>query len=197
MKIGVLVSGGGTNLQAIINAIECGKLPNCQIATVVSNKPDVFALERALNHGIPSAVISRKEFADLSEFDAAICEHMERSNVDLIVLAGFLSIIGEKLLAKFDGRIINIHPSLLPKFGGKGFYGLKVHEAALAAGERTTGATVHFVNSEVDGGEIILQKSIEILPSDTPETLQQRVMEQCEWEILVESINQIAKERNI
>jgi len=194
MKIGVLVSGGGTNLQAIIDAIENGTLNGCEIATVVSSKADVYALDRATKHGLHNVVISRKDFADLSEFDNALCQHMESYNVELIVMAGFLSIVGEKLLSKFDGQIINIHPSLLPKFGGKGFYGLKVHEAVLAACEKTTGATVHYVNAEVDGGEIILQKAIEVLPTDTPETLQQRVMTECEQVILVDAIHKIAKE---
>ncbi|MCL2838029.1 MAG: phosphoribosylglycinamide formyltransferase [Oscillospiraceae bacterium] len=193
MKIGVLVSGGGTNLQAIIDAIESGELENCSIATVVSSKPGVYALERALIHGIPAAVISRKDFVNLEEFDAAICGHMERANVDLIVMAGFLSIVGDKLLSKFAGRIINIHPSLLPKFGGKGFYGLKVHEEVIRSGEKTTGATVHFVNEGVDEGKIILQKEIEVRSDDTPQSLQQRVMEECEWEILVEAIKRIGK----
>jgi len=192
-RIGVLVSGGGTNLQAIIDAVESGKLENCEIATVVSGKPGVYALERALIHGIPSVVISRKDFENLSSFDSAICEHMERENVDLIVMAGFLSIIGEKLLSKFAGRIINIHPSLLPKFGGKGFYGLKVHEEVIKSGEKTTGATVHFVNEGVDEGEIILQKSVDVRSDDTPESLQRRVMEECEWKILVEAIKRIGK----
>ena len=192
MKIGVLVSGGGTNLQAIVDAIECGKLPDCSIATVISSKPGVFALERAAKHGIHNSVISRKDFDDLSAFDAAICEEMEGQNVDLIVMAGFLSIVGEKLLSKFDGKIINIHPSLLPKYGGAGFYGLKVHEAVLAEGEKTTGATVHYVNEIPDGGEIILQKAIDVLPDDTAESLQLRVMEECEREILVEAIRRIS-----
>ena len=192
MKIGVLVSGGGTNLQAIIDAIEGGKLPDCEIVTVVSSKSGVFALERAGKHGIPATVISRKDFEALDEFDSALCEHMERSSVDIIVMAGFLSIVGEKLLTKFSSRIINIHPSLLPKFGGRGFYGLKVHEAVLEAGEKTTGATVHYVNEIPDGGEIILQKAIEILPNDTAESLQKRVMEECEREILVEAIRRIS-----
>jgi len=192
VKIGVLVSGGGTNLQAIIDAIEGGKLPDCEIVTVVSSKSGVFALERAGKHGIPATVISRKDFEALDEFDSALCEHMERSSVDIIVMAGFLSIVGEKLLTKFSSRIINIHPSLLPKFGGRGFYGLKVHEAVLEAGEKTTGATVHYVNEIPDGGEIILQKAIEILPNDTAESLQKRVMEECEREILVEAIRRIS-----
>ena len=182
-------------MQAIIDAIESGTLENCEITTVVSSKQGVFALERAEKHGIHNVVISRKDFADLSEFDAALCQHMEKHNVDLIVMAGFLSIVGEKLLARFENRIINIHPSLLPKFGGKGFYGLKVHEAVLAAGEKTTGATVHFVNAEIDGGEIILQKSLEVKPNDTAETLQKRVMAECEQVILVEAINLVRNEK--
>jgi len=195
-RIGVLVSGGGTNLQSIIDAIENGTLLNCEIVTVVSSKPNVYALERALNHGISNAVILRKDFTDLSEFDTALCEHMEKKSVDLIVMAGFLSIVGDCLLTKFENRIINIHPSLLPKFGGVGFYGLKVHQAVLEASEKTTGATVHYVTNEVDGGEIILQKAIEVLPNNTAETLQQRVMTECEQVILVEAVHKLSKERS-
>jgi len=190
VKLGILVSGGGTNLQAIIDAIEDGTLADCEIVTVVSSKPDAYALERAAKHNIPAKVIARKEFADLDKFDAAIAEHMLACKVDLIVTAGFLSILGSETIAAFPNKIINVHPALIPAFCGKGFYGLRVHEAVLQSGVKTTGATVHYVNEIVDGGEIILQKEIDVLPDDTPETLQRRVMEQCERVILVEAVKQ-------
>ncbi|MEG2584441.1 MAG: phosphoribosylglycinamide formyltransferase, partial [Oscillospiraceae bacterium] len=152
LKVGVLVSGGGTNLQAIIDALENGKIKNAEIVTVVASKDGVYSLKRAENHGIPSCVISRKSFENQSDFDEAICMHMRNLEVDLIVMAGFLSIIGNKILSEFKNRIINIHPSLIPSFCGNGFYGLKVHEAALERGVKITGATVHFVNEITDGG---------------------------------------------
>jgi len=192
-RIGVLVSGGGTNLQAIIDAIESDILDGCEITTVVSSKSGVFALERAEKHGLHNVVISRKDFEDLSEFDSALCEHMLNFNVDLIITAGFLSVLGEKTLKNFNDKIINVHPSLIPSFCGKGYYGIRVHEAALERGVKLTGATVHIVNEIVDGGPILAQKAIDILPNDTAETLQQRVMIECEQVILVEAIRQISE----
>lgn len=192
LKIGVLVSGGGTNLQAIIDAIASGKITNAEIVTVVASKAGVYALERAANAGIPTAVIARRDFSSPEEFSDRICAHMEENNVDLIVLAGFLSILCGKILDKFDEKIINIHPALIPSFCGDGFYGLHVHEAVLARGVKLTGATVHYVNGITDGGKIIAQKAVEVLDGDTPEVLQKRVMEQAEWIILPEAINKIA-----
>lgn len=195
LKIGVLVSGGGTNLQAILDAIDSGKITNAAVVTVVSSKAGVYALERAQKHNIPSLVISRKSFESLEAFDAAICEHMVSCEVDLIVMAGFLSIVGNQLLNKFENRIVNIHPSLIPSFCGAGFYGLKVHEAALERGVKLTGATVHIVNEIPDGGPILRQKAVEVRSSDTPEVLQKRVMEEAEWVILPQVIDDIANTR--
>lgn len=192
LKIGVLVSGGGTNLQAIIDSIENGTIRNAEIVTVAASNPDAYALKRAEKHGIPSTAISRKDFDSLEDFDLAICEHMKSRGVELIVMAGFLSIIGENLLNEYEGRIINIHPSLIPSFCGKGYYGLRVHEAALERGVKITGATVHFVNEIPDGGPIIIQKAVEVKDGDTPETLQKRVMEEAEWIILPKAIDMIA-----
>ena len=192
LKIGVLVSGGGTNLQAIIDSIENGTIRNAEIVTVAASNPDAYALKRAEKHGIPSVAISRKDFDSLEKFDLAICEHMKSRGVELIVMAGFLSIIGEDLLDEYEGRIINIHPSLIPSFCGKGYYGLRVHEAALERGVKITGATVHFVNEIPDGGPIIIQKAVEVKDGDTPETLQKRVMEEAEWIILPKAIDMIA-----
>ncbi|HIW57158.1 MAG TPA: phosphoribosylglycinamide formyltransferase [Firmicutes bacterium] len=192
LKIGVLVSGGGTNLQAIIDSIENGTIRNAEIVTVAASNPDAYALKRAEKHGIPSVAISRKDFDSLEKFDLAICEHMKSCGVELIVMAGFLSIIGENLLNEYEGRIINIHPSLIPSFCGKGYYGLRVHEAALERGVKITGATVHFVNEIPDGGPIIIQKAVDVKDGDTPETLQKRVMEEAEWIILPKAIDMIA-----
>lgn len=195
LKVGVLVSGGGTNLQAIIDAIESGKITNAEIVTVAASKAGVYALERAEKHGIPTAVISRRDFESPEKHSDAICEHMREKGVDLIVLAGFLSILCGKILEEYDYKIINVHPSLIPSFCGDGFYGLKVHEAALARGVKVTGATVHYVNSITDGGEIIAQKAVEVLDGDTPEVLQKRVMEQAEWIILPAAVNKIANSK--
>lgn len=188
LKIGVLVSGGGTNLQALIDAQASGIIKSGKIVTVVSNKPGVYALERARQNGIDAHVISRKEFASKENFDRALCTYLQEQEVDVVVLAGFLAILGEQFLAVYRDRIINVHPSLIPSFCGDGFYGLKVHEAALRYGVKVTGATVHFVNEVTDGGRIILQKAVEIQPDDTPETLQKRVMEEAEWKILPQAV---------
>lgn len=187
LNIAVLVSGGGTNLQALIDAQQAGKFDG-RIAAVISNRPGAYALERAEKNGIPTRVIERKKYASAALFDAALLEALDSAGADLVVLAGFLSIIGPRVTEKYKYRIINIHPSLIPSFCGDGFYGLKVHEAALAYGVRVTGATVHFVSNVVDGGAIILQKAVEVRQDDTPEILQKRVMEQAEWQILPRAV---------
>jgi phosphoribosylglycinamide formyltransferase-1 len=193
-KIGVLVSGGGTNLQAIIDAQKSGVISSGEIVTVVSNKRDAFALKRAENAGIEGVVIEKKSFPTQDEFDKAIAEHMKSRGVDLIVMAGFLCIVGDRLIEEYPDRIINIHPSLIPSFCGAGYYGLKVHEAALNYGVKVSGATVHFVNGVVDGGKIISQKAVYIKEGDTPEILQKRIMEEAEWIILPEAIEKVCAE---
>ena len=194
-NIGVLVSGGGTNLQALIDAQKSGIIKSGKIVTVVSNKPDVYALERAKNAGIDSHVITRKECGSKEDFDKALCEYMQKMNVDIVVLAGFLAILGDNFLSVYKDKIINVHPSLIPSFCGDGFYGLKVHEAALDYGVKVTGATVHFVNEITDGGKIILQKAVEIKDGDTPEILQKRVMEEAEWQILPRAVEMVCSEK--
>ena len=183
-KIAVLVSGGGTNLQALINAQKSGVIKSGELSLVISNNPNAFALERAKAAGIESAVLTRKELGSQEAFEDAMIALLDEKGIDLIVLAGFMSILSEKFTRHFENRIINVHPSLIPSFCGKGFYGLKVHEAALEYGVLVTGATVHFVNEIPDGGKIILQKAVYIEKGDTPESLQKRVMEQAEWQIL-------------
>ncbi|MBQ3639544.1 MAG: phosphoribosylglycinamide formyltransferase [Clostridia bacterium] len=192
-NIAVFVSGGGTNLQALIDARSRGELPSGKLALVVSSKPDVYALKRAEAAGIPSVVVSRKSCADQTEFETRILAALEAYRIDLIVLAGFLSILSADFTRRYPERIVNVHPSLIPAFCGQGFYGLKVHEAALARGVKVTGATVHFVNEIPDGGRIILQKAVEVLPNDTPETLQRRVMEQAEWKLLPAAAELVAR----
>ena len=191
-NICVLVSGGGTNLQSVIDAIESGEIRDARIAGVISSKKDVYALERAKKHGIPSKIIIRKAYESKEEFDQAILEALKTFGAALIVLAGYLAILGENVIKAYPNRIINIHPSLLPSFGGKGYFGLKVHEAVLSAGVKLTGATVHFVDEGMDSGPIILQKAVEVEKGDTPEVLQRRVMEQAEWKILPKAIDMIA-----
>lgn len=188
LKIGVMVSGGGTNLQSILDKIDSGELPGCQVVTVVSSKPGVYALERASNHGVPSTVISRKSFDTPEAYDEALLAHMKAYGVELVVLAGYLSLLGERFIAAYRNAIINVHPSLIPSFCGKGYYGLIPHIKALEYGVRVTGATVHFVEPEYDSGPIILQKAVEVRDDDTPESLQRRVMEQAEWELLPRAI---------
>jgi len=183
-RIAVLVSGGGTNLQALIDAQKSGVIKSGELSLVISNNPNAFALERAKAAGIESAVLTRKELGSQEAFEDAMISLLDEKGIDLIVLAGFMSILSEKFTRHFENRIINVHPSLIPSFCGKGFYGLKVHEAALEYGVLVTGATVHFVNEIPDGGKIILQKAVYIEKGDTPETLQKRVMEQAEWQIL-------------
>jgi phosphoribosylglycinamide formyltransferase-1 len=192
LRIAVLVSGGGTNLQAIIDAIADKTITNTQIKVVISNNEGAYALERARNAGIDALCISPKSYADREQFNEALLAKIDEYGVDLIVLAGFLVKIPEQLVTKYARRIINIHPSLIPSFCGVGFYGLKVHEAALARGVKVTGATVHFVDSGMDTGPIILQKAVYVEKGDTPEILQKRVMEQAEWKILPQAINMIA-----
>ena len=193
-RIAVLVSGGGTNLQALLDAEAAGKIPHGEIALVISNNPDAYALERAKNFGVPGAVITRREYGSKEAFENALQAVLERNGTDLIILAGFMAILSEKFTSKWPKKIINVHPSLIPSFCGEGFYGLKVHEAALAYGVKVTGATVHFVNEIPDGGEIIAQKAVEILDGDTPEILQRRVMEQAEWILLPQAAEKVCQE---
>lgn len=192
LNVVVLVSGGGTNLQAIIDAVENGTITNTKIAGVISNNKNAYALERAKKHGIANCCISPKDYANRATFNQKFLEKMDELNPDLIVLAGFLVVIPPEMIAKYRNRIINIHPSLIPSFCGTGFYGLKVHEAALARGVKVVGATVHFVDEGTDTGPIILQKAVEVEAGDTPEVLQRRVMEQAEWKILPKAIDLIA-----
>ncbi len=191
-KIAVLVSGGGTNLQALIDAQGNGIIRSGEIAVVISSKPDVYALERAARANIPTAVVSRKACANQDEFEQGIISVLDEYEVDFIILAGFMSILSESFTRLYDKKIINVHPSLIPSFCGEGFYGLKVHEAALSYGVKVTGATVHFVNEIPDGGEIILQKAVAVEEGDTPEILQKRVMEQAEWIILPRAAELVA-----
>ena len=192
LNVVVLVSGGGTNLQAIIDAVENGTITNTKIAGVISNNKNAYALERAKKHGIAKCCISPKDYADRATFNQKFLEKMDELNPDLIVLAGFLVVIPPEMIAKYRNRIINIHPSLIPSFCGTGYYGLKVHEAALSRGVKVVGATVHFVDEGTDTGPIILQKAVEVEEGDTPEVLQRRVMEQAEWKILPKAIDLIA-----
>ena len=192
LKIAVLVSGGGTNLQAIMDAIDNGTITNTEIAVVISNNKNAYALERAKNHGVEAICISPKDYENRADFNEAFLAKLNSYAVDLVVLAGFLVVLPEKMIETYRNRIINIHPSLIPSFCGKGFYGLAVHEGALARGVKVTGATVHFVDEGTDTGPIILQKAVEVQEGDTPEVLQHRVMEQAEWVILPKAIDLIA-----
>ena len=193
INIAVLVSGGGTNLQALIDA-QGNVLQHGKIKLVISSKPDVYALQRAKQAGIDQCVIAKRDYVTQEEFSNALLKQLQICHIDMIVLAGYLSILDETIIRAYPNRIINIHPSLIPSFCGKGYYGLKVHEAALAYGVKVTGATVHIVNEIPDGGKILLQKAVDILPFDTPETLQQRVMEEAEWILLPQAAEMIAKE---
>ena len=188
-NIAVFVSGGGTNLQAIIDGIKSGKITNGKISLVLSSKDDVYALTRAKDNNIPIEIIRRKEYPDQDEFSQKILEKMKLYSIDLIILAGFLSVLSEDFIKLYENKILNVHPALIPAFCGKGFYGLKVHEKVLERGVKLSGATVHFVNEITDGGPIILQKAIEVKESDTPEILQQRIMVECEQIILAEAVN--------
>ena len=190
-RIAVMVSGGGTNLQALIDAENAGKIPHGEISMVISNNPGAYALERARVNGIPGAVITKKECGSQEAFEAEIQAVLERNGTDLIILAGFMCILSESFTSRWPKRIINVHPSLIPSFCGEGFYGLRVHQAALDYGVKVTGATVHFVNEIPDGGEIIAQKAVSIEEGDTPEILQKRVMEQAEWILLPEAAEKV------
>ena len=187
-NIAVLVSGGGTNLQALIDAQQNGQIQNGRIVCVISSRADVFALERAKQNGIPAFVIARKEFSSAQEYDRALLLKLREVKADLVVLAGFLSILGDAVLEAFENRIINVHPALIPSFCGPGFYGLRVHEAVIKSGVKVTGATVHFVSSIVDGGAIIAQKAVAVKDDDTPQSLQLRVMEEAEWVLLPRAV---------
>ena len=193
-KIAVFVSGGGTNLQALIDAANAGALPSGEIVLVLASSPKAFALERAAKAGIPSAVVSAKTEGSQAAAEEKMNALLEENGVELIVLAGYLSILSEDFTRRWDRRILNIHPSLIPAFCGKGYYGLRVHEEALRRGVKVTGATVHFVNEIPDGGEILLQQAVEVLPGDTPETLQRRVMEQAEWKLLPRAAELVSKQ---
>lgn len=192
-RIAVLVSGGGTNLQALIDAQTHGKICNGFICLVISNNPSAFALQRAENAGIPTAIVTKKGSGGQADFESNIKALLNANEIDLVVLAGFMSILSENFTRDYPDRILNVHPSLIPSFCGKGYYGLRVHEEALAYGVKVTGATVHFVNEIPDGGKIILQQAVPVFENDTPEILQKRVMEQAEWKILPEAVEMICK----
>ncbi|MFR7450555.1 phosphoribosylglycinamide formyltransferase [uncultured Subdoligranulum sp.] len=193
-RIAVLVSGGGTNLQAILESERRGENPNGRVSLVVASKPGVYALTRAENFGVDTAVVARRDYADSAAFDAALLAVLQAHRIDVVVLAGFLSVLGPSVIAAYPNRILNVHPSLIPSFCGPGFYGLRVHEAALARGVKVTGATVHFVNEECDGGPILLQKAVEVRPDDTPETLQKRVMVEAEWQLLPRAVAMVCND---
>ncbi len=195
LRLAVLVSGGGTNLQALIDASEQGGIKNAQFAVVISNKKDAYALERAARHGIKSLCISPKDFKNREAFHQALVDALDAERIDLVVLAGYLVILPKILIQKYRDRIINIHPSLIPSFCGAGYYGLKVHESVLARGVKVTGATVHFVDEGTDTGPILLQKAVDVKPDDTPEILQRRVMEEAEWKLLPQAVDLIANGR--
>ena len=188
LNIAVLVSGGGTNLQALIDAQTAGQIQNGTISLVISSRADAFALERAQKAGIPTRVLLRKEFAQQGDYDAALLALLKEFQIELVVLAGFMTIISEEVIRQYENKIINVHPALIPSFCGPGYYGLHVHEAALEKGVKVSGATVHFVNEVCDGGPIILQKAVDVFPDDTPETLQRRIMEQAEWKLLPRAV---------
>lgn len=194
-NIAVLVSGGGTNLQALIDAQNRGEIKNGRITCVISSNPNAYALERARRNNIDTEVIRRKDYSDFEDYDNALTELIKSKDADAVVLAGFMTILGKTVINTFENRIINIHPSLIPSFCGEGFYGLHVHEAALARGVKVTGATAHFVNEVCDGGPIIIQKAVEIQSGDTPEILQKRVMEQAEWKILPKAVSLFCDEK--
>ena len=193
-KIAVLVSGGGTNLQAILDAQAAGRLPHGKVALIVSNRTGAYALERARAAGVPALTITKKQYGGQAGFEAALTKALADYGIELIVLAGFLSILSGDFTQRWPRRILNVHPSLIPAFCGEGFYGLKVHEAALERGAKVTGATVHFVNEIPDGGEILFQKAVRVRPGDTPETLQRRVMEQAEWKLLPRAVELVSKQ---
>ena len=193
VNVAVLVSGGGTNLQALIDAKTAGNLPKAKLALVIASKPGVYALERAKAAGIPTEVVCRKDFDTSEAFDRTMLETLRRYNIGVVVLAGYLSIVGAPVVVAYPDKIINIHPSLIPSFCGAGYYGLRVHEAALKKGVKVTGATVHLVNEKYDDGRILLQKAVAVEEGDTPETLQKRVMQQAEWEILPKALDMLTR----
>ena len=194
-KIAVLVSGGGTNLQALIDAQGRGELGNGKITLVIASKPGVYALERAAGAGIEGRVLARKDYDSIAAYSKALADEMTNAGIDLVVLAGFLTIIDEQVYEAFPNKILNVHPALIPSFCGKGFYGLHVHEAALAKGVKVSGATVHIVTPECDAGPIVLQKAVEVKQDDTPETLQRRIMEEAEWKLLPEAVRLFCEDR--
>lgn len=193
VKIGVLVSGGGTNLQALLDAQKRGEIPDGEISLVIASRKKAYALERAREAGVPALALPRRDYNSPADYDAALLTALQQAGVELVVLAGFLCVLGEKMLRGYEGRIVNVHPSLIPAFCGDGFYGLHVHEAALRRGVKVTGATVHLVNEVTDGGPILLQKAVEVLPNDTPESLQKRVMEQAEWVLLPKAVSMLCQ----
>lgn len=193
VKIAVLVSGGGSNLQALLDAERCGELIDGKIELVLSNRADAYALHRAQNAGVCAKVVERKQFASVAEFESALLAELQSHEIEMVILAGFMCILSSAFTARFPGRMINIHPSLIPAFCGKGFYGLHVHQAALQRGVKLTGATVHYVNEVPDGGEILLQKAVEVREGDTPESLQRRVMEQAEWILLPQAAQMVCR----
>ena len=193
VKIGVLVSGGGTNLQALLDAQKRGEIPDGEIALVIASRKKAYALERARMAGVPALALPRRDYEKTADYDAALLAALQEAGVELVVLAGFLCVLGEKMLRGYEGRIVNVHPSLIPAFCGDGFYGLHVHEAALERGVKVTGATVHLVNEVTDGGPILLQKAVEVLEGDTPESLQKRVMEQAEWVLLPQAVSMLCQ----
>ena len=196
VRVAVLVSGGGTNLQAIIDAKAAGKIPSAELALVLASNDKAYALERAAKAGIPSEVLRKAKGEDPTLYGERLLEVLRKHSIDLVVLAGFLTILPENVIRAYDHRILNVHPSLIPSFCGDGFYGLRVHEAALEKGVKVTGATIHFVNEITDGGDIIAQKAVEVLPDDTPETLQKRVMAEAEWVLLPQAVETVAKSLN-
>ena len=193
VRVAVLVSGGGTNLQAIIDAKAAGKIPSAELALVVASNDKAYALTRAANAGIESTVLRKAKGEDVTLYGERLLEVLHAHQIDLVVLAGFLTILPENVIRAYDHRILNVHPSLIPSFCGDGFYGLRVHEAALAKGVKVTGSTIHFVNEITDGGDIIAQKAVEVLPDDTPDTLQKRVMVEAEWVLLPQAVETVAK----
>ena len=196
VRVAILVSGGGTNLQAIIDAKNAGRIPSAELALVIASNDKAYALTRAANAGIPSEVLRKAKGEDVTLYGERLLEVLRKHNIDLVVLAGFLTILPENVIRAYDHRILNVHPSLIPSFCGDGFYGLRVHEAALQKGVKVTGATIHFVNEITDGGDIIAQKAVEVLPDDTPETLQKRVMVEAEWVLLPQAVETVAKSLN-
>ena len=196
VRVAILVSGGGTNLQAIIDAKNAGKIPSAELALVLASNEKAYALTRAANAGIESTVLRKAKGEDVTLYGERLLEVLRAHKIDLVVLAGFLTILPENVIRAYDHRILNVHPSLIPSFCGDGFYGLRVHEAALAKGVKVTGATIHFVNEITDGGDIIAQQAVEVLPDDTPETLQKRVMVEAEWVLLPQAVETVAKSLN-